>query len=36
VVGTAYKTQTPVAHGGADSIDFMPDWDVPPASPRRK
>ncbi len=31
VVGTAYKTQTPVLTAALTSIDFMPDWDVPPS-----
>jgi len=30
VVGTAYTTQTPVLTAALTSIDFMPDWDVPP------
>jgi murein L,D-transpeptidase YcbB/YkuD len=31
VVGTAYKTQTPVLTAALTSVDFMPDWDVPPS-----
>lgn len=31
VVGTAYKTQTPVLTAALTSIDFMPTWDVPPS-----
>ncbi len=30
VIGTAYKTQTPVLTAALTSVDFMPDWDVPP------
>jgi murein L,D-transpeptidase YcbB/YkuD len=31
VVGTAYKTQTPVLTAALTSVDFMPGWDVPPS-----
>ena len=31
VVGTAFKTQTPVLTAALTSLDFMPTWDVPPS-----
>ena len=34
VVGTAYKTQTPVLTAALTSVDFAPGWDVPPTIAR--